>query len=214
MFGRFIIILFFCSCLNSLYAQKKDEYPDYRNNKESFVRMSDKSLRADLGVFTIGGIEESLSKLPLRKISPYAYTKNSMSFKADDVEVVVTIGPFEERGRKIQKVEDHVVKIGGKPFHGNYGEMPRTEIKSVLVLMGKDTITIPPAAYADLYNLNFTYRDKNGTERTANGVYFSKDGSRMYIYLLSRDDTGSYEVTWIIQNKQYLRRVVDYGFTK
>ena len=80
--------------------------------------------------------------------------------------------------------------------------------------MGKDTVIIPPAAYGDLYNLNFTYRDKSGTERTANGVFFSKDNNRMYIYLLSRDATGSYEVTWVIENKKYLRRVVDYGFTQ
>jgi len=205
-------ILFFILPGFAGLAQKKD-MPDYRTNKESFARMSDKSLRADLGVFTIGGVEESLNKLPLKKISPFGYTRNFMSFKGDNIEVSVTTGPFEEKGRKIMRVEDDVVKIAGKPFYGDYGNLPRTEIKTVFVLIGKDTVVIPPAAYGDLYNLNFTYRDKSGTERTANGVFFSKDEKRMYIYLLCRDATGSYEVTWIIDNKQYLRRVVDYGFT-
>jgi len=30
--------------------------------------------------------------------------------------------------------------------------------------------------------------------------------------MLSMDDRGSYEVTWVIQDKQYIRRVVDFGF--
>lgn len=215
MLGRyFAVAALFTVASMVAVAQKNDEYPDYRTNKESFARLSDKSLRADLGVFTIGGVEESLNKLPLKKISPFGYSKNQMSFKNDQVDVQVTVGPFEERGRKIQRIEDHVVKIAGKPYHGDYGNLPETEIKSVLVLVNKDTVVIPPQAYADLYNLNFTYKDKSGTERTANGVFFSKDEKRMYIYLLSRDQTGSYEVTWIIENKQYLRRVVDYGFTK
>lgn len=198
----------------ALNLSAQDEMPDYRNNKESFKRVPDKTLKADLGVFTVGGIEESIGKLPLRKISPQKYTANSMSFSNDQVSVTVTLGDFSEEGKKITRIDEHVVKINGKPFYGNYGKLPETIIQSVLVLIGKDTVTIPPAAYADLYNLNFTYHDKSGTERTANGVFFSADNKRMYIYLLSRDKTGSYEVTWVIQNGQYLRRVVDYGFTK
>jgi len=214
MLGKITTVILFFIMPGFAALAQKNEMPDYRTKKESFTKMSDKTLRTDLGVFTIGGIEESLNKLPLKKISPYGYTKNFMSFKGDNIEVTVTTGPFAENGRKIQRVEDDVVKIGGKPYYGDYGNLPRTEIKSVLVLMGKDTVVIPPLAYGDLYNLNFTYKDKSGTERTANGVFFSKDEKRMYIYLLSRDATGSYEVTWIIENKQYLRRVVDYGFTK
>jgi hypothetical protein len=26
------------------------------------------------------------------------------------------------------------------------------------------------------------------------------------------DGAGAYEVTWVIQNKKYLRRIVDYGY--
>ena len=190
------------------------EFPDYRTKKESFSKLSDKGLRADLGVFTVGGIEESIGKLPLKKISPFTYTRNLMSFKGDNAEVTVATGPFVAAGKKFTNIEDHLVKIDNKPFYGGYGETPMTAIKSVTVILNKkDTIAIPPAAYGDLYNLNFTYKDKSGTERTANGIYFSADGKRIYIYLLSRDNSGSYEVTWILENKKYLRRVLDWGFT-
>jgi len=32
--------------------------------------------------------------------------------------------------------------------------------------------------------------------------------------MLKREAGGSYEVTWVIQNGKYLRRVVDFGFLK
>lgn len=203
-------IVFTMVCF-SLLAQK-DDIPDYRTKKESFSKMSDKTLRADLGVFSVGGIEESLNKLPLKKVSPSAYKDDFMRFKGENIEVTVTLKPFEEKGKKIMKMEEHILKINGKAFYGAFGVLPDTEIKSVLVMIGKDTVAIPPQAYADLYNMNFTYRDKSGVERTANGVFYSKDGTRIYIYLLSRDLKNSYEVTWILQDKKYYRRVLDYGF--
>jgi hypothetical protein len=79
------------------------------------------------------------------------------------------------------------------------------------MIINNDTVFIPPAAYSDLYNLNLTYLDK-GVERTTDAVYKSKDGNTIYLYLFSKDKTGSYEVTWIFQNRKYLRRVLDYGF--
>lgn len=205
------VLLPLFSCFATFGQQ--NNFPDYRNKKESFVKISDKALRADLASFTVGGIEESISKLPLRKQPATGYTKNQMTFKNDTLSVTVTIGPFDPKGRKLQLMEENLVKINGKPFYGGYGETPKTEIKSVVVVLKKDTVQIPPAAYADLFNLNFTYKDKSGTERTGNAVYFSADNKRFYIYLLSRDNTGSYEVTWVIENKVFVRRVLDYGFT-
>ena len=77
------------------------------------------------------------------------------------------------------------------------------------MIIDNDTVLIPPIAYSDLFNLNFTYSDK-GVERTTDAIYISKDRHNVYLYLFSRDNTGSYEVTWIIQDKKYLRRVLDY----
>ena len=89
--------------------------------------------------------------------------------------------------------------------------IPKTFISKIIVTVGNDSVAIPAAAYFDLYNLNLTYTDK-GTLRSRNGIYKSKDGHRIYVYLFCKDATGSYEVTWIIQDKKYMRRVLDYGF--
>lgn len=185
-------------------------YPDFRTKKESFSKLADKQLRADLATFTKGGIDESVGKQPLRKIGPSNYTVNSMSFKEGDVDAQVSTGPFDPKGKKIMKQEEYVLKVNNKPMFGAYGEMPRIGITSIQFMIGKDTLVVPPAAYADLFNLNYTYKDRSGVQRTANGVFFSADKSHVYLYLLSRDEKGGYEVTWIFQDKQYLRRVVDY----
>jgi hypothetical protein len=43
-------------------------------------------------------------------------------------------------------------------------------------------------------------------------IFISPDKKRIYIYSTHSDGAGAYEVTWIIQDKKYLRRVVDYGW--
>jgi hypothetical protein len=209
-------LLYFLIHLFSIVPALSQElpYPDYRSKRESFSKVADKTLRADIATFAIGGLDESMGKLPLRKTIPTSYDRKSITFKDDRTEIKVTTGPFDSKGKKLMLTEEHLVKINGKPFYGCYGQMPKTEIKELIVVNGKDTVSIPPIAYSDLFDLNFTYRDKNGVERTGCGLFYSSDGKRKYIYLLSRDDLGSYEVTWVIENGLFLRRVLDYGFTK
>ena len=89
--------------------------------------------------------------------------------------------------------------------------MPVRNISSIIMTIDNDTINIPAIAYSDLYNVNFTYSDK-GTQRSRNGIYRSKDGHKVYLYIFSKDNTGNYEVTWIMQDKKYWRRVLDYDF--
>jgi hypothetical protein len=205
-----IICLFLLFSIASTCISQELPYTDFRTKKESFSKLSDKQLRADLATFTKGGIDESVGKQPLRKIGPSQYVVNSMSFKEGDVEAVVTSGPFDPKGKKVMKQEEFVVKINNKPMFGAYGEMPRTTITDIRFTIGKDTLQVPATAYTDLFNLNLTYKDRSGVQRTANGVFFSADKSHVYLYLLSRDEKGGYEVTWIFQDKQFIRRVVDY----
>lgn len=194
-------------------AQELD-FRDYRTKKESFTKIPEKDVRADVASFAIGGIDESIGKLPLTKIGVSKYEDNFMSFEDGNIKVLITTGRFDPSQHKLQKDEDHLVKIDNRPYYGNYGEVPQNHIQSISVTINKDTIAIPPAAYADLCNVNFTYRDKAGTERSNNGVYLSKDNRKVYIYLMNKDGEGGYEVTWVIQDKKFLRRVLDYGIVK
>jgi hypothetical protein len=192
-------------------AQPDSDMPDTRNKRESFLKFGLKDLRADLAVFTIAGIDESVGKLPLDKVSHTRYTETSMHFEGMGVKASISTAPFDPAKHKLDYDEQYLVKIDRKTYYGGYGKVPKTQIASVNFIINTDTVVIPPTAYFDLYNLNLMYKDKKGADRTMNAIYFSKDKRTIYFYVFCKDATGSYEVTWIIQDKKYLRRVLDYG---
>ncbi|HYE55277.1 MAG TPA: hypothetical protein VD996_10550 [Chitinophagaceae bacterium] len=202
-------------CISIASFSQDREFPDFRSKKETFLRVQEKDVRADLASFTMGGMDESVGKGKLFNIPATNYGNDFITFSGSDIQVTIKAGTFDKTKHKLQMFQNkYLVRIDGKPYFGNYGDVPTTTIQSITVLVGKDTVAIPAAAYADLYEPDFTYRDGAGTVKSYNKVYLSPDNKRIYIYMLNRDPYGSYEVTWVIQDKQYLRRVVDFGFLK
>ncbi|MEO6453036.1 MAG: hypothetical protein ABIN97_03135 [Ginsengibacter sp.] len=200
-----ILVSTFCS------AQKDYDYTDTRKKTESFAKVQQKDIRADLATFTLAGINESIGKTSLKKISFNSFDADSMTFKEDDIKAIVKTMPFDPSKHKLDYDEKYLIKIDKKPYYGGYGALPKTCISQVNLMIGNDSVIIPRAAYADLYNLKLSYVDK-GIQRTVNGIYRSRDGRKIYLYLLCKDNTGNYEVTWVIQDKKYVRRVLDYEF--
>jgi len=201
------------------FAQEEREFPDYRSKKENFTRVQEKDVRTDLACFTFGGIDESIGKGKLHTLPVTHYGPNEISFGGkyinNDVQVKITGGTFDETKHKYTYYNKlHLVKIDAKPFYGSYDEIPETTIQSVIVLINKDTVEIPVAAYNDLFNPEFMYMDKSGVAKSMANVYLSEDKRTFYIYMLNRKPKANYEVTWVIQDKKYLRRVVDFGFLK
>ncbi len=210
---RFVITFLLLGFCLDLFAQDA-EFVDQRTKKESFLRVYDKDQRGDLACFTLGGIEESMGKGKLKRVPLTNFGPDFIRFDSNNIQVTIRSGIFFSTKHKMGIQGGHVTKIDNRPYFGNYGKVPTTNIASVTVVIDKDTVVIPPAAYADLYNPQFVYRDAGGVNRTQDAVYLSEDKRKIYIYMLNKDDTGSYEVTWIIQEKAYNRRVIDYGFTK
>ena len=205
-----LVAVLFCTS-GKIYAQKNYDYQDTRKKNESFARLQPRDLRSDVATFALSGISESVGALPLVKINYTDFGIDFMDFEGDGIKVSVKTSRFDSSKHKLQFDEKYLIKIDKRPYYGNYGNMPLTTISNINMTVDGDTVVIPEYAYNDLHNLNFDYTNK-GVKRTTNAVYKSKDGHRIYIYLFSKDNTGSYEVTWIIQDKKYLRRVLDYGF--
>jgi hypothetical protein len=195
----------------SVIAQKNYDYQDTRRKNESFIKLPKAEIRADLASFTLSGLDEAVGKEEITKVPFTTFSSDSMNFEGGDIKVTIRLSPFNPAKHKLDYDEKYLIRIDRKAYYGNYGNVPKTYISSVRMIIDKDTVTIPAAAYADIYNVNLTYTNK-GSLKSRNGVYKSKDGHRIYIYLFCKDDTGSYEVTWVIQDKNYLRRVLDYGF--
>ena len=209
-FSKYHFLFFIAIFLAGFAKAQNDDFADARRKTESFERFHVKDLRADLAGFTLAGISESVGVLPLKKITYTKVSNDSIVFEGDGIKAKVKIGTFDPSKHKLTYDEKYLVRIDRKAYYGNYGVVPKTQISNVMMIINNDTAFVPPPAYSDLCNLNFTYLDK-GVERTTDAVYKSKDGHTIYLYLFSKDKTGSYEVTWIFQNGKYVRRVLDYG---
>src|ERR1700737_1713137 len=173
LFIRTFLCLFFLYSSVRLTAQELD-FPDYRNKKDNFSKVREADVRAELASFTLAGVDESIGKAPLKSIPITDYGNNYMTFEGNDIHVTIRTGVFDPAKHKLTLFEKHLVKIDGKPYYGGiYGEMPKTTITAITVLIGKDTIAIPPAAFADLYDPKFSY--SAGGTRTRNSVYLSRE---------------------------------------
>jgi hypothetical protein len=212
LFAAFLLMSSFC-------IAQDPAFPDTRNKRESFTKIPDKSVRADIASFAMAGLDESAGKLPLRKLQLTAIGTDSIAFEGNGISVKIKSGQFDATKYKLgyytntETEKKYLTKINGKPFYGDYGSMPKTTIASLTILFGADTIAIPAEAYADLYNPIFSYNE-NGVQKYINNVFLSADGKKVYIYMLKREAGGSYEVTWVIEDGKYVRRVVDFGFLK
>jgi hypothetical protein len=202
-------LLLLLSGLSGL-AQDLD-YPDFRSKKENFSKIREQDIRNDVASFALAALDESIGKAQLQTIPVKDFAYNFMSFQSDNIQVIIKTGIFLPTKHKLMLSEQHLLRIDGKPYYGgHYGEVPHTTIESVTVLVGKDTVPIPATAYIDLYDPKFSFNE-GGATRTRNAVYLSNDKHSFYIYMLNIDN-GGVEYTFVIRDKQYLRRVVDFGF--
>ncbi len=204
-------------CLSLLvyfsFAQDDNDIPDYRSKKDNFSKMMEKDVRADLAQFTFAGISESLEKHKLEQIPAGDIKADGINFLNDTLQVKITTGSFDATKHKVTWYEDkYAVKLDNHAFFGTENKIPKTTITSVTAIMGLDTVVVPSAAYADLYEPRLYFTDAKGSKKTYCNVYVSGDRHKLYIYMLNGEGTGRYEVTWVIENKHYLRRVVDWGF--
>ena len=209
----FLLFLVFLLSAHPLLAQLSEPdlgYQDTRKKREGFARLQPKTVRDEVATFALGGISESVGTTPLPKITYIDFGNDYMIFEGEGLRGTVKIAPFSPDGHRLDYDEKYLIKIDKKPYYGDYGTVPRTYIKEVTLTVDGDTVSIPPAAYSDLYNLHLTYISQ-GAQRTTNAIYRTRDGKRIYFYLFSKDDTGSYEVTWIFEDKKFVRRVLDYG---
>lgn len=204
-------IIFISLLVANGYCCVAQDFQDTRKKNESFAKLPRTEIRADLATFTLAGIIDAVGKNELQKISFTFFGDNFMNFEGDSIKASIQLAPFDKSKHRLDYDDKYLIRIDRKTYYGNYGTIPQTDIRHITLIVDNDTVFIPPAAYADIYNLNLTYNDR-GTLRSRNAIYKSKDGHRIYLYVFCKDNTGSYEVTWIVQDKKYLRRVLDYGF--
>lgn len=213
MIAKNIVIALITVCPLISFSQLED-MPDYRSKSERFTRMRIPEVRNDLATFMLSGISESVSKEKLSQIPVSQYGDNYVTFSNEEWEITIRSGVFFKTKHKLQYYDEkYLTRIDNKPYWGIYGKAPATTISSITVLHYGDTVAIPPAAYADTYDPIFCKTINSSTANCNDAVYVSKDGKRLYIYMLnSTDGSNGYEIAWIIADQKYFGRVVDFGY--
>ncbi len=127
----------------------------------------------------------------------------------ENISVTIKGKPFDKSKYKIKRDENgYVAAINGKHLFGVDGGLPATAIQSVEMIIGKDTLRLPHSAYFNLFQPTL-YGRGDSNDFGSPQIYISTDKKRIYVHTEHSDAAGAYEVTWIIEDKKYLRRVVD-----
>lgn len=209
---RLIFFVLSISITTFCFSQN-DQFPDYRSKKEIFTRILEKDIRADIASYSMGGMDESIGKIPLKSLPITDYGSNFISFEGNNIKVTISTGVFDPKKHKLGYYEKYLTKIDNKAYFGDYGKVPKTTIDKINVVVDRDSVMIAPTAFVDLYNPVLSFKE-GGVQKSQTKVFQSADGHKIYIYMLKPEAGGSYEVTWVIQDKKYLRRVIDFGFLK
>src|SRR3954453_1828073 len=113
---RIAFLILFITILKPGFSQD-DEYPDYRSKKDIFTRVVEKDIRSDIASFSMGGIDESMGKLPLKTVPATGYGSNFVSFSDNNIEVKISSVPFDATKHKLGYFESkYLVKIDNKPY--------------------------------------------------------------------------------------------------
>ena len=160
------------------------------SKSESLISLTDSILKQEISTFTLRGrdnhysVKPRLEEIPLRKCSDSFASFNKGNFYGTEI----------------------IVKIES--------DSTGTITNLYYELHGKYLVEIPKRIFSDINGAQFCQQNsrKNNPISSEYKVFRSKDKRRGYVYMLNGDGTSKYEVTWVIQNSEYLTRVIDCCF--
>lgn len=91
------------------------------------------------------------------------------------------------------------------------GTAPQNRIEKIDLLFYKTPLTLPESALKGIYSPRSCtqFTGKNKPVSADCKAFQSADKQRVYIYMVNGEGKDRYEVTWVVQGRKYLRRIVD-----
>lgn len=132
----------------------------------------------------------------------YKQFKSGYSCYNNTVNIKVLIQPFVVSGHRIQfhpEYKEQYDKIDGQPMIGSDGSKPRDEIKEISAVINGQPVSLPAAAYKNLFNPSF-----------ANDAYTDGKGN-IYLVMYNSDGAGSYSCIFHFKNGKFMSRIVFSG---
>jgi hypothetical protein len=140
---------------------------------------------------------ERIPALP-KQINPSTYGK-------DSIKIILTVEKFDKSRCRVSYSKDsyrQVQFVNGKQYWGTDGEQPKTEYKSILIIIANRKITLPWTAIENLFEPNIYNTQVN----------YDRKNDILYIQSMNSDGAGAYEVIWRIEEGVYKDRYIFYGF--
>ncbi|KAA9324991.1 hypothetical protein [Adhaeribacter soli] len=117
------------------------------------------------------------------------------TFKGADFKFEYVIEPFKLNNRIVDRYNNAVVAISGRPVWGTDGDFPKTQVKSVNASVKGKKIEIHRALYSDIYECTNTFK-----------VY--KNGDSFIVYQWNSDGAGAYQIVWVFSKDELKQRLV------
>ena len=138
-------------------------------------------------------------------IPPLIKETNSSTYGKDSIKIIVTKQKFDKTKYRLTYVkgsQSQIQYINGKQYWGEDGGLPKTEYRSISIIIGSRKIDLPRTAVEDLFEPSLHHTQASYDRR--------KD--ILYIQSMNSDGAGSYYVIWRIEKGSYKDRYIAYGF--
>ena len=137
----------------------------------------------------------------LPKIKNKKQVNDTLFFKNDSIRVKIVKSKFIPQKHLLAKDGKFIIKIDGKKPYGVDGDLPKTAITAIQIIVGEAIIDIPKNELDDLFQPSFVTPLVNIGEK-----------GRIYLTMSNGDGAGGYAVGFVIKDRQFLKRYVFYGF--
>ena len=151
-----------------------------------YIQKNNYCLEKSVTAFIVGFIHRT-RLLPLELLQGYS---------GNDFKFEYHISDFDSTNRIIDKQDGKwVTAIGGRPVWGTDGNLPRTQVDNIKVVVDGQEIEIHEVFYSDIYECD-------------NEISIYKNSDTYFVYQSNSDGAGAYEIVWVFDKNGLKQRLV------
>ncbi len=189
---------------------------ELKGMRESFFYLEDSVLRNEIGSFNfIGSFLGKAGQADLLRFEVSEFSRDRIILSHDTISVFIGSTTFFPQMHKLEfnKEWKFLYRIDQKPYWGIEGRVPKRKIAGVIVYFEYGYLKLPAGEFRDLFEPNLCRRTSLfGRLVCRSEAFMSEDGRRIYIYMRNGTIPSLYEVTWIIEDGEYIGRGVDFAY--
>ncbi len=179
-------------CMQLCWGQNDSTDGLWGNNPESWVHLQDSVIKKEIAQFSLTG-----ASLRGQGEASGATLKQVQLKRCND-----TFAYFEKGSLYASEVLIDIFLTGAAA---------NQQIEKISLLFYKTPLELPDSAFKGIYapKVCTRFTGKNKPVAASCRAFRSADKRRVYIYMLNGEGERRYEVTWVVQDRKYLTRIID-----